>query len=278
VSIVLSLELFAFSDIFFSIWLNDIPSQMVVDLRSLPQNPNETDKPFSSTDNFGSFQHTSSVLAIRKLESSLRMNQSDSTINFPRQQNRRFPYYIKSPSPNDDFIFYSNALPVDIEHIPFNITLDADRGTYRNVPGGPNYTHFVNYNTLKAVDQHEKTCWRPNGPVRKGDFFAVDFLRIQSNIIFALVIGHSQKLQSRLDVCISFDGIWWISHGSLEGIFTHVTGFFTAGPYRLIIDSRRFPSELQSFRYIAFNATDDFHEVYQVCDVKMIKNSTGIGT
>ncbi len=251
---------------------------MVVDLRSLPQNPNETDKPFSSTDNFGSFQRTSSILAIRKLEYSLRMNQADSTINFPRQQNRRFPYYIKSPSRNDDFIFYSNLLPVDIEHIPFDIKLDADRGTYRNVPGGPNYTHFVIYNTLKAVDQHEITCWRPNRLVRKGDFFAIDFLRIQSNIIFALVIGHSQKLQSRLDVCISFDGIWWISYESLEGIFINATGLSTAGSYRLIIDSRRFPSELQSFRYIAFNATNDFHEVYQVCDVRMIKNSAGIGT
>ncbi|CAF4704083.1 unnamed protein product, partial [Rotaria magnacalcarata] len=29
-------ELFAFSDLFFSIWLNDIPSQMIVDLVPLP--------------------------------------------------------------------------------------------------------------------------------------------------------------------------------------------------------------------------------------------------
>ena len=247
---------------------------MVVDLRSLPTNSNQTDKPFSSTNNFGNFQHISSVLAIRKLEYSLRMNESDSNITFPRKQNRRFPYYIKSPSRNDDFIFYTNILPIDIENIPFDIAVDADRGTYRNIPCGPDYTHFTNYNTLKAVDDDYKTCWRPNRFVRTGDFFAVDFLHIQTNIIFALIVEHSVKLQSKLDVRISFDGIQWTSYRSHNGIFINATGLSIAGSHRLIIDSREFPLELRSFRHIAFNSTNNFHEVYRVCDVQIIKNST----
>ncbi|CAF1072869.1 unnamed protein product [Rotaria sp. Silwood1] len=266
-------ELFAFSDLFFSIWLNDIPSQMLVNLRSLPTNVSEADILFSSINNFYDFQYTSSVLAIRKLEYSLRLNQSTMTVSFPRKQNRRFPYCVKSPSPQDDFIFYSNVLPVDIEHIQFDVTRDAERGTYRNVPGGPNYTHFVNYNTLKAVDHDETTCWRPKGFVNKGDFFAIDFLRIQSDIIFSLTIGHSQKVQNSLNIRISFDGIRWISHQSLKGISIIVNRKSTAKFQRLVIDSRQFSPELQSFRYVVFNATYALDEAFQVCDVQIIKSS-----
>ncbi|CAF1310968.1 unnamed protein product [Rotaria sordida] len=256
-------ELFAFSDLFFSIWLNDIPSQMLVNLRSLSMNVNKTDTPFSSTNEFYDFQKASSVLAIRKLEYSLRLNQSTMTVSFPRQQYRRFPYCVKSPSLKDDFIFYSNVLPIDIEHIPFDITRDAKRATYINVPSGPNYIHFINYNTLKAVDNDRTTCWRPKGLVKKGDFFAIDFLYIQTNIIFSLIIGHSQKVQSSLNIRISFDGMWWISHQSLKDTVIDVNQNSTAKFQRLVIDSRQFSPELQSFRYIAFNATHALNETFQ---------------
>ncbi|CAF3725455.1 unnamed protein product [Rotaria socialis] len=265
-------ELLAFSDLFFSIWLNDIPSQLIVDLVSSPTHINETDMAFSSKKDFYSLQHTSSVLAIRKLEYSLRLNQLTMNVGFPRKQNRRFPYSTRSPSSKDDFIFYSNVLPVDIENIPFDITLDPDRATYRNVPHGPNYTHFVNYNTLKAVDNDEQTCWRPNGFVKKGDFFAIDFLRIQSHIVFSLIIGHSERLQSSLKMQVSFDGIWWISHRSFKRIFMNGNRMSVTSFQRFVIDSRQFPSELQSFRYVTFNATQSSNEPFQVCDVQIINS------
>ncbi|CAF1621386.1 unnamed protein product [Rotaria magnacalcarata] len=265
-------ELFAFSDLFFSIWLNDIPSQMIVDLVPLPKHINESDMPFSSTKNFYSLQHASSVLAIRKLEYALRLNQLTTNASFPRKQNRRFPYSTKSPSSKDDFIFYSNVLPIDIENIPFDITLDSDRATYRNVPLGPNYTHFVNYNTLKAVDNNEQTCWRPNGFVKKGDFFAIDFLRIQSHTVFSLIIGHSEQLQSSLKMRVSFDGIWWISHRSFKHFFMNGNRMPTTNFQRFVIDSRQFPSELQSFRYVVFNATQASNEPFQVCDAQIINS------
>jgi len=270
ISFVLYLEILALSDVFFSMWLNAIPSQMVVNLRSFPANSNEPDQPLSSTQDFPNTLHTSSVLAIRKLEYSLRLNESTTSIAFPRQQNRRFPYCVRSPSLNDDFIFFSNVLPIDIESIPFDITRDADRGTYRNVPSGPNYTHFASYNTLKAVDGNGETCWRPLGTVKKGDFFAVDFLRIQSDITFALVIGHSWKLQQSLDVRVSFDGVLWISHRSLKGTLVDNDESSTPNFHRLVVQSRQFSPELRSFRYIAFNATYAFAEPFQVCDIRTV--------
>ncbi|CAF4426474.1 unnamed protein product, partial [Adineta steineri] len=107
------------SDVFFSIWLNDIPSQFNIDIRSLPGS--DIGLPFSSSSNFLQYQYQSSILAIRILEHNLRWNQSNITdnIKFSRTQNRRFPYYIKSSNPNDEFIFYTNILPIYIEHIPF---------------------------------------------------------------------------------------------------------------------------------------------------------------
>jgi hypothetical protein len=252
---------------FFPIWLNDIPTQMVVNLRSFPANADDNDSP---TDNLHNLQQISSVLAIRKLEHALRLNQSTEIFSFPRQQNRRFPYYVKSSSAYDDFIFYSNILPVDIENIPFDITKDADRATDRNVPTGSSYTQFSLRNTLKAVDSDEKTCWHPLEQVRKGDFFAIDFLRIQNNITFSLIIGHSQKLQKRLDMRISFDGVQWISHRLRKGITTNAVS--AEGFHRVIIDSREFPPEFQTFRYIKFNSTNAFSEAFQVCDVRIRRN------
>jgi hypothetical protein len=140
------------------------------------------------------------------------------------------------------------------------------------VPGGLNFTHFASHNTLKAVDGDEKTCWRPFGLAKKGDFFAIDFLRIQNNFTFALVVGHSQKLQHSLDVRVSFDGVWWISHRSFRELITKFSGGFAASFRKLVFDSRRLSPELQSFRYIAFNATYTFAEPFQVCFIRLLKN------
>jgi len=267
--LILHLELFAVSDTFFSIWLNEIPTQMIVNLQSLPTIVQDPD---STIDNFYTLREIGAVLAIRKLEFALRLNRSTTFNSFPRQQNRRFPYYVKSPSLNDDFIFYTNILPIDIEHIPFDITKDSYRATYQNVPTGPNYTHFHLHNTLKAVDNDQNTCWQPLERLKKGDFFAIDFLRIQPNNTVTLIIGHSQKLQNSLDIRISFDGIWWISYRLSKGISIDNNEVSTKTYYRLIIDSRQFPSEFQTFRYIAFNSTDSFYETFKICDIRIIKS------
>ncbi|CAF0720185.1 unnamed protein product [Adineta steineri] len=266
-------KLFAVSDLFFPIWLNDIPSQMIVNLRMLPTSPNETGNSFLPEKESDDLQQTSTILAIRKLEYSLRLNQSNTNIDFPRYQHRQFPYYVKSSSLNDDFIFYTNILPIDIEHIAFSIEKDAERATYRNIPSGSDYTHFTGHNTLQAIDGNEDTCWHPNKRIKSGDFFAIDFLRIQSNILVTFVLQHTKKLQNKLDMRLSFDGISWISYRSRKGILTSTGSVTAGGSHRLIIDSRQFPSELQSFRYISFNATHDFDEVFQVCDVQIIKSS-----
>lgn len=258
---------------FFSIWLNDIPSQLLANLRSVPSASNETHVAFSSTNEFPEYFHTSAVLAIRKLDFALRLNQSRTNVDFPRQQKRRFPYCVRSPSLDDDLIFFSNVLPVAIEHTPFDIMHDADRGTYRNTPNGQNYTHFVMYNTLKAVDNDRNTCWRPLGTVKKGDFFAIDFLHLQNNITFALIIGHSWKLQKSLDLRVSFDGILWLSYPSSQSMYIKDDGSSTPSLQRFVLESKNFSPEFRTFRYIAFNATYDFTESFQICDVRTIKNS-----
>ncbi|CAF5175147.1 unnamed protein product, partial [Rotaria magnacalcarata] len=154
--------------------------------------------------------------------------------------------------------------------IPFDIKVDSDRGTYRYVPNGPNYTHFIEYNTLKAVDNDEKTCWRPLGFVKKGDFFAIDFLRIQTHMVFVLIIAHSDKVQNSLTMQVSFDGVWWIPHHSFNSILNNSNRTVNSNFQRFVIDSRQFPPELQSFRYVAFNATNAVDEPFQVCYVQII--------
>ncbi|CAF4477840.1 unnamed protein product [Rotaria sp. Silwood2] len=265
-----------FSDVFFSIWLNDIPSQFNMNIRNLPAS--NAGASFSSTSKFLQYQYESSVLAIRILEHNLRQNQSNDTnyIGFSRRQNRRFPYYVKSSSPKDDFIFFTNILPIDIERISFNISKDFERGTRKNLPTGSQVSFFSSYTTLKAVDNDPKTCWRPGRNVSQGEFFALDFLYIRTNLSFSLTIGHAWKIQKNIDINLSFDGLWWITYRSIKGItIKNHNSILNEQQYVIIFNSTEFNAGFRSFRFIAFNSSkiSSLGE-FQVCDVKIITNTT----
>ncbi|CAF1022776.1 unnamed protein product [Rotaria sordida] len=269
-------SLIYFSDVFFSIWLNDIPSQFNMNIRHLPAS--STGVSFSSTAKFLQYQYESSVLAIRILEDNLRQNQSNDTnhIGFSRRQNRHFPYYVKSSSPKDEFIFYSNIVPIDIEHIPFNISKDYERGTRNNLPTRSKVSFFLSHTTLKAVDDDPKTCWHPGRNVRQGEFFAIDFLYIRTNLSFSLTIGHTWELQKNIDIKLSFDGLWWITYRSSKGItIKSQNSRSNKQQYVIVFNSTQFNAGFHSFRYIAFNASriSSLGE-FQVCDVKIITNNT----
>ena len=184
-----------------------MPTQMVAHLRFVSFPTNDSDPAYSATNNFYDGQVRSSITGIRALEKALRSN----PIDFSRSQQRRFPYRVQSHSLNDDFLFFTNILPIDIEIIPFNVTVDFDRATYRYAPGGPNYVHFEKHHTLQALDHSNETCWCPNRTVHQGDYFAIDLLRIQSNVTLSIVLGSNLTLTQNIDVRISFDGVQWQS-------------------------------------------------------------------
>ncbi|CAF3548663.1 unnamed protein product [Rotaria sp. Silwood1] len=269
-------KLIYLSDIFFSIWLNDIPSQLNMNIHNLPGS--NVGGSFSSTSKFLEYQHESSVLAIRILEHNLRRNQSNNThhIGFSRKQNRRFPYCVKSSSLKDEFIFFTNILPIDIDRIPFNISNDFERGTRKNLPTRANVGFFSSHTTLRAVDNDPKTCWRSGRNVRQGEFFAIDFLYIRTNLLFSLIIEHTIELQKNLDVKLSLDGLWWITYRALKGITIHSQNSTSnKQQYVIIFDSTKFNTGFHSFRYIAFNTSrmTSLNEL-KVCDVKIITNTT----
>ncbi|CAF1016228.1 unnamed protein product [Adineta steineri] len=262
------------SDVFFSIWLNDIPSQFNMYIRNLPQS--RTGSSFSSSSNFLQYQYQSSILAIRILEYNLRWNQSNNknNIKFSRTQKRRFPYYVKSSNLNDEFIFYTNILPINIEHISFNISKDFNRGTRKNLPRGSGVSFFASHTTLKAVDNNPSTCWRIGRNTRQGEFFAMDFLYIRTNLSFALIIGHTRELQNNIDMNLSVDGLWWITYPSMNGItIRSQNSTLNKQQYMIIFNSSQFNLGFRSFRYVAFNASRiSYLEEFQVCDVKIISS------
>ncbi|CAF1408199.1 unnamed protein product [Rotaria sordida] len=265
-----------FSDIFFSIWLNDIPSQFNINIRNLPES--NTYVSFSSTSQFLQYQHEASILAIRILEDNLRRNELNDTnhTRFLRRQNRHFPYCVKSSNPKDEFIFYTNILPIDIERISFNISTDFQRGTRNNLPTGSKVSFFSAHTTLKAVDDDPKTCWRSGRNIRQGEFFAIDFLYIRTNLSFSLTIGHTWKLQKNIDMNLSFDGLWWLAYRALKGItIKSQNSTLNEQRYVIVFNSTQFNAGFHSFRFIAFNASriSSLGE-FQVCDVKIITNNT----
>ena len=258
---------------FFSLWLNNIGSQMIVFLHPLPlDNPNATDA-ISQAENFSQMLYKSSLVAIRLLERSLRSNESDAAVAFPRDQNRRMPYWVKTSGPKDDFIFFSNVLPVDFESHSFNITVEPDRGTYRNIPRGPSFAYFMSHHIVHAVDNDNRTCWRPHRSVEQGDYFGIDLLRIQTDAIVSLVIEHDPTLQRSLEVRVSFDGVVWLSHPSLQDLEHGKAQPSDEQLLNNVIDASRFPREFRSFRYISFLVTHPSSEIFRVCDIRLVKRT-----
>ncbi len=261
----------SFSDVFFSVWLNDIPVQINTDIRYLPSQLSDQSVSFSSTTHFDHLQYTSSVLAVRILERFLRFDRlSNDQITFTRQQNRRFPVYVKSSSMNDDLIFYTNILPFHYQNIPFNISHDSERGTRKNLPQHPNANYFSHHTTSKSVDGDLSTCWHAHREIHSNDFYAIDFLSIQNNITFTIAVAHSSRLQTNLDVRISFDGLRWLSYRSKNGIYSKRNRTLEEYLHTFLFNSNEFNLGYRSFRYISFNAIEDWDHHFQVCEIEII--------
>jgi hypothetical protein len=125
---------------------------------------------------------------------------------------------------------------------------------------------------LNIVDNDPKTCWRPGRNVHRGEFFTIDFLYIRTNLSFSITIAHGQELQNSLDLNLSFDGLWWITYRSLNGITIRNQNLTSnIQQYKIVFNSTEFNVGFRSFRYIAFNATklSPWGEL-QVCDVQTI--------
>ena len=263
--------LIGLADVFFSVWLNSIPVQLNTILREQSSRFPRLAVPFSSTSDFLFFQYNSSILAIRTLERSLRFDHSkNQNVTFSRQEDRRFPSYVKSPSLKDDFIFYTNILSFDFENISFNISRDFERGTRRNLPERPNISHIIDYTTLQAVDSDLKTCWHTHREIRSNDFFAIDFLSIQTTVMFTLAVGHSALLQSSLEVEVSFDGVLWTRYQSINGIYTKTNRTVEQRIHTYLFDSSEFDIGFRSFRYISFRAKKDWNNRFEVCKVETV--------
>ena len=226
---------------------------------------------FSSTQNFLRLQYSSSVLAIRTLEHSLRYDRwKNENITFSRQRNRRFPSYMKSPSLNDDFIFYTNILPYNFENVSFNISQDFERGTRRNLPHNPDERHFTANGTLNAVDGDLRTCWYHHQAVQANDFYAIDFLSVQRTVTFVITVAHSSQLQTSLDMKISFDGLYWMSYRSTNGIYRRKMRKLDEDRHTFLFNSSEFSIGFQSFRYLSFRALKELDDLFQVCEIEIL--------
>jgi hypothetical protein len=263
--------LISFSDVFFSVWLNNIPVQINTNIRNQPAKSTGRSVSFSSTAQFYHLQRTSSVLAIRILEHSLRFDRlNNNQVTFTRQQNRRFPVYAKSSSVNDEFIFYTNILPFHFQNISFNISHDYERGTRNNLPKHPNVKYFLHHTTWKSADGDISTCWNALREIHSNDFYAIDFLSIQTNVTFTIAVAHSSRLQTNLDVSISFDGLKWLSYRSKNGIYTKKNRNLEEYLHTFLFDSNEFNLGFRSFRYISFKAMEDSDHHFQVCEIEII--------
>jgi hypothetical protein len=175
-------------------------------------------------------------------------------------QNRPSLTYVKSPSFTNDFVFFSNILPVSFEQATQKIPAYHFSADY-----------YVSHNTFNAVDNDPNTCWRTHRPINVGEFFAIDFLQVQTNITFELTVAHSFELQHGLIVSVSLNGRWWISYRSIKGIYTQHNRNSHRNIHKMLFDTAQFNLGFESFRYIAFNMSKNSSEHFHVCDVRLIR-------
>jgi hypothetical protein len=179
---------------------------------------------------------------------------------------------------NDDFIFYTNVLPFQLQNRSFNISKDFERGTRRNLPRDPNVKYFTRHSTSKTVDNDLSTCWYASREIQSDDFFAIDFLYIQTNIKFILAVAHSPRLQKNFDVSISFDGLRWLPYRSQNGIYTKKNRISKEHLHTFLFDSNEFNPGFESFRYISFKAIENSDHYFQVCEIQVISKKNIINT
>ncbi|CAF1461751.1 unnamed protein product [Adineta steineri] len=74
---------------------------------------------------------------------------------------------------------------------------------------------------------------------------------------------------------LSFDGLWWITYPSMNGItIRSQNSTSNKQQYMITFNSTQFNLGFRSFRYVAFNVSrTSYLEEFQVCDVKIITNT-----
>jgi hypothetical protein len=69
---------------------------------------------------------------------------------------------------------------------------------------------------------------------------------------------------------MSLDGIRWISYPSQKGIYTKMNKHPPPYLFTVLFSSDQFAHGFESFRYITFNATENFNDRFQVCEFHII--------
>ena len=262
------LDLILQSDQFFSIWFNQIPGQFNGRLLHSDEGAQSSFENFD----FETLQYRASVLAIEILEEELQKHSQSNLFQRDRSKNSLVSL-TKSPcSYTGSWIFFTNCLPIDdLEEIPFNITVDSERSTRKNLPNRFDSPYkdqlkfFEQHNTANAVDNDTNTCWKIHRPVRRGDFFGIDFQRIQFNLNreFSIVFLHPKALQKHLQISISLDSELWLNlpKQSPKAIS------YNKQQQHVVFYPRYFTSGYEIFRFIRFTSENDQHEPFEVCEV-----------
>lgn len=240
------------SDIFFSLWLSVISVNM-----------NRSIFYYQSASSFELVPHIVSTppsynqykTSIDFFKHLLHSNQDHSdSIPYIPEQKLVHSLYARSPGVKDDLIFYSNSF-VETHQ---NLLTDVKTSSVRY------------YDTWRAVDGDLSTCWQSSRDIQSNDFFAIDFLRAQTNITFLLTVKHSSVLQKNLVVSLSFDGRWWLSYRSLRGISFQNYRNLQEDFVSILFDASQFTLGFRSFRYISFKTMNNSNQRFEVCEVELI--------
>jgi hypothetical protein len=89
-------------------------------------------------------------------------------------------------------------------------------------------------------------------------------------VTFTIAVAHSSRLQTKLDVSISFDGLRWLSYRSGNGIYTKKNRTLEEYLHTFLFISSEFNRGFRSFRYISFKAMEDWDHHFQVCEIQII--------
>lgn len=176
---------------------------------------------------------------------------SNETVHSRCQSNDKHMDMVRSPSLDDDFVFFTNIVPLNIEQHRSNSCDASDQ-------------------LSKATDRDSRTCWHTSSTVQHGQHFAIDLLHLRTNITVELTLAHQLDFQKSLVISLSLDGNWWIPYRSARGIhFQTSTDAQLPDTYNMLLNASQFNHGFRSFRYVLFNSTHDSLDHFRVCRVSI---------
>ncbi|CAG8606516.1 9088_t:CDS:2 [Diversispora eburnea] len=241
---------FAYGDMYFTTYMNQVPYQLENELQELPQ-----ENAFSAGE--GRIRNN---IYMHKALLHLHDHLSNRTDEFETKELYPTMYQrdVRSPCANDRCLFLTNknSFP-DVRTFLYkpSMNISESERIHESYYGTE---HFIKYPYSHAVDGKDSTVWKSFEVIDKDDYIGLDLLfPMPFPLTFTLIVDHHRDYFSTLNIHISYNGVDWI-------IITQLSQTGLDGKTHLL--SCSFQIRETGIRFVKLTSTREWEFPYGVHD------------